>query len=100
MANRRGNKYSNKHLKLKSTSDAYWDFGMDETALLDLPCLIDYILTEGCNGAFASLTLLGFSQGVAESLAALSLHRSLNRKVNLMICLSPMTKPLGKYKHV
>lgn len=90
LANRRGNKYSHKHLQLKSSSESYWDFCMDQTALLDIPALVNYVLQET---GYSNLTYLGFSQGNAEGMAALSLNRSLNDKINLMICLAPMTKP-------
>ena len=92
LANRRGNKYSHKHLQLKSNSDAYWDFSFDQTALLDVPCLVEYVLKET---GYSNLTYLGFSQGNAEGMAALSLSRSLNDRINLLISLAPMTKPKG-----
>ena len=70
--------------------ESYWDFSIDQTALLDTPALVNYVLQET---GYSNLTYLGFSQGNAEGMAALSLNRPLNDKINLMICLAPMTKP-------
>lgn len=73
--------------------ESYWDFSIDQTALLDTPALVNYVLQET---GYSNLTYLGFSQGNAEGMAALSLNRPLNDKINLMICLAPMTKPRSK----
>lgn len=46
LGNVRGNKYSCKHESLSARDTKYWDFGLDEHALIDLPCTVDYILQE------------------------------------------------------
>ncbi|CAJ0906723.1 3780_t:CDS:2 [Entrophospora sp. SA101] len=40
-----------------------------------------------------SLTYIGFSQGTAQSFAALSINPKLNKKVNLFVALAPATSP-------
>ncbi|CAB4434394.1 unnamed protein product [Rhizophagus irregularis] len=90
--NARGNKYSMKHTRYKPNEGQFWEYSMDEFALFDLPDTIDYILeTTGV----PSLTYIGFSQGTAQSFAALSINPSLNNKVNLFIALAPATSPVG-----
>ncbi|CAM9670755.1 unnamed protein product [Hapterophycus canaliculatus] len=45
LGNARGNRYSHKHLRLSpTTSDAYWDFSIDELARCDTPAMIDKVL--------------------------------------------------------
>lgn len=39
--NNRGNKYSMKHTTLKPTSDAFWDFSIDELARFDAPAMVE-----------------------------------------------------------
>jgi lysosomal acid lipase/cholesteryl ester hydrolase len=93
LANRRGNKYSCKHTHLHTASKEFWSFSLDEPACRDFPAVIDYICAET---EFSSLSIVGFSQGSAETLAALSMVKTLNRKVNLAIMLAPTTRPKGK----
>lgn len=92
LMNRRGNKYSCKHTQLSTHSAAFWSFSLDEPACRDLPVVIDFVLEET---NYASVSVVGFSQGSAEVLAALSLVKGLNDKVNLAILLAPTTKPRG-----
>lgn len=43
--NVRGNRYSRNHVSLNPDKDnQYWDFALDEMALIDLPAFIDYVL--------------------------------------------------------
>ncbi|KAF9362352.1 cholesterol esterase [Mortierella sp. NVP85] len=92
LGNARGNKYSLKHMFLKPHENKFWEFGMDELALFDMPDTIDYILGE--TGA-PSLVYIGFSQGTAQAFASLSINPSLNKKVSLFIALAPATTPPG-----
>lgn len=94
IANRRGNKYSCKHTHLSSHDPAFWSFSLDEPACQDLPAMIDFIREYT---GFCKVTVIGFSQGAAETLASLSIVRDLEKKVNLAILLAPTTKPRGKY---
>lgn len=92
LANRRGNKYSCKHTTLNTASNEFWFFSLDEPACRDLPAVIDYICAET---EFPSVSIVGFSQGSAETLGALSMVKALNKKVNLAIMLAPTTRPKG-----
>lgn len=93
IANRRGNKYSCKHTHLSTNDPAFWSYSLDEPACRDLPAVIDFVreLT-----GFNRVSLIGFSQGAAETLASLSMVKGLEKKVNLAILLAPTTKPRGK----
>lgn len=92
LANRRGNKYSCKHTSLHTNSHEFWSFSLDEPACRDLPVVVDYICSET---GFASVSIVGFSQGSAETLGALAMIKPLNKKVNLAIMLAPTTRPKG-----
>lgn len=97
ITNRRGNKYSCKHAHLSTHDPAYWSFSLDEPACQDLPAVIDFIreMTE-----HRQVSLIGFSQGAAETLASLSMVRGMEKKVNLAILLAPTTKPRGIFFNV
>ncbi|ORY83263.1 Alpha/Beta hydrolase protein [Protomyces lactucae-debilis] len=90
--NNRGNKYSKKHITLKSNDKRFWDFSMDDFALRDIPDSIAYVLhfTKQQN-----LSYIGFSQGTAQAFATLSIHPSLNEMVNVFIALAPAMSPRG-----
>lgn len=92
LGNTRGNKYSCKHRKYKTTEEGFWNFSMDHLALYDLPDAVDYILnvTEQ-----PSLTYIGFSQGTAQGFSSLAINPQLNKKINLFIALAPAAKPKG-----
>lgn len=92
IANRRGNKYSCKHVNLSTNDPAFWSFSLDEPACQDLPAVIDFIreITE-----YKQVSVIAFSQGAAETLASLSMIRGMDKKVNLAILLAPTTKPRG-----
>eukprot|EP00158_Paraphelidium_tribonemae_P007350 Partr_v1_DN28210_c2_g1_i3_m76385 putative triglyceride lipase-cholesterol esterase len=92
LGNVRGNKYSMKHGKLKPADIEFWDFSLDDLALVDLPTAVDYILDIT---RAKSLTYIGFSQGTTICFAALSLLPALRQKLNLMVAVAPSTKPHG-----
>ena len=92
LGNNRGNKYSKKSTKHKPNTNAFWDFSMDEFAFHDIPDSINYILeTTGQ----PSLSYVGFSQGTAQAFATLSIHPTLNDKVDVFIALAPAMSPAG-----
>lgn len=92
LGNNRGNKYSRKHISLGPHDAAFWDFGIDEYALYDIPDSIEYILdTTG----ESSVSYVGFSQGTAQAFAALSIHPKLNKKFNVFVALAPAMSPPG-----
>lgn len=90
LANRRGTKYSQKHLLYKPHEERFWDYSLDETIMHDVPAMVEHIL--GSTG-MRSLSILGFSQGTAEALGALAFNRKLQRRVDCMVGLSATAKP-------
>lgn len=92
LGNNRGNKYSRKHLYLSSKDVKFWDYSLDEFAMFDIPNTIDHILNVTQE---ENLVYIGFSQGSAQGLAALSLNDSLNTKIKYFIGLSPAMIPKG-----
>lgn len=97
LGNNRGNKYSKKSTLHSPSSTAFWNFSMDQFAFHDIPDSIDYILTAT---AQQSLSYIGFSQGTAQAFATLSIHPSLNQKVDVFIGLAPAMSPAGLHNGV
>jgi lysosomal acid lipase/cholesteryl ester hydrolase len=92
LGNCRGNKYSFKHQSRSALNSDFWDFSMDEIALIDIPSTVDYVLAQTEK---SSLTYIGFSQGTATAFAALSVNLELNKKINCFIGLAPAMAPFG-----
>ncbi|KAL8922253.1 MAG: hypothetical protein Q9172_003644 [Xanthocarpia lactea] len=92
LGNNRGNKYSKKSIRSSPTSNAFWDFSMDQFAFHDIPDSIGYILATTSQ---PSLSYIGFSQGSAQAFATLSIHPTLNDKVSVFIALAPAMSPAG-----
>lgn len=92
LGNNRGNKYSKKCLHATPTSYKFWDFSMDQFAFHDIPDSINYILSTTHQ---PSLSYVGFSQGTAQAFATLSIHPTLNAKVDCFIALAPAMAPPG-----
>lgn len=65
---------------------------MDQFAFHDIPDSIGYILATTSQ---ASLSYVGFSQGTAQAFATLSIHPTLNDKVDVFIALAPAMSPAG-----
>lgn len=84
--------YSKKSVHHSPTSNAFWDFSIDDFAWHDIPNSIAYILS---TTSAPSLSYIGFSQGTAQAFAALSIHPSLNRSINVFIALAPAMSPAG-----
>ncbi|KAL8688466.1 MAG: hypothetical protein Q9218_005628 [Villophora microphyllina] len=97
LGNNRGNKYSKKSTRSSPTSNAFWDFSMDQFAFHDIPDSIDYILRTTSQ---PSLSYIGFSQGTAQAFATLSIHPTLNDKVDVFIGLAPAMSPAGLHNGV
>ena len=70
---------------------------MDQFAFHDIPDSIDYILATTYQ---TSLSYIGFSQGTAQAFATLSIHPTLNDKVDLFIALAPAMSPAGLRNNV
>ncbi|KAF2398009.1 alpha/beta-hydrolase [Trichodelitschia bisporula] len=92
LGNNRGNKYSKKSTLCAPTETRFWNFSIDQFAFHDIPDSVDYILA---TTGQPSLSYIGFSQGTAQAFAALSIHPTLNEKVNLFIALAPAMSPSG-----
>jgi lysosomal acid lipase/cholesteryl ester hydrolase len=92
LGNNRGNKYSKKSLHHSPTDIPFWNFSMDQFAFHDIPDTIDYILSTTKQ---PSLSYIGFSQGTAQAFAALSIHPTLNEKVDVFVALAPAMAPPG-----
>ena len=95
--NNRGNKYSKKSTNRSPASSDFWDFSMDQFAFHDIPDSIDYILETTYQ---TSLSYIGFSQGTAQAFATLSIHPTLNDKVDLFVALAPAMSPAGLTNNV
>lgn len=92
LGNNRGNKYSKKSILWSPSAPVFWNFSMDQFAFHDIPDSIEYILSVT---AQPSLSYIGFSQGTAQAFATLSIHPTLNRKVDVFIALAPAMAPAG-----
>jgi lysosomal acid lipase/cholesteryl ester hydrolase len=92
LGNNRGNKYSKKSLHYSPTDVPFWNFSMDQFAFHDIPDTIDYILSTTKQ---LSLSYIGFSQGTAQAFASLSIHPTLNEKVDVFVALAPAMAPPG-----
>ena len=92
LGNNRGNKYSKKSVHAAPTSSSFWNFSMDQFAFHDIPDSIAYILETTHQ---PSLSYIGFSQGTAQAFATLSIHPTLNEKVDVFIALAPAMSPKG-----
>jgi len=92
LGNNRGNKYSKKSTNCAPSDVKFWDFSIDQFAFHDIPDSISYILETTQQ---PSLTYIGFSQGTAQAFATLSIHPTLNDKVDVFIALAPAMSPAG-----
>ena len=70
---------------------------MDQFAFHDIPDSINYILA---TSGQPSLSYIGFSQGTAQAFATLSIHPTLNDKVDAFIALAPAMSPAGLHNSV
>jgi lysosomal acid lipase/cholesteryl ester hydrolase len=92
LGNNRGNKYSKKSIHHGPTDPLFWNFSMDQFAFHDIPDSINYILDTTQQ---PSLSYIGFSQGTAQAFATLSIHPTLNTKVDVFVALAPAMAPPG-----
>lgn len=97
LGNNRGNKYSKKSIRHSPASNEFWNFSIDEFAFHDIPDSINYILA---TSGQPSLSYIGFSQGTAQAFATLSIHPTLNDRVDVFIALAPAMSPAGLHNSV
>lgn len=92
MGNNRGNAYSHKHKKYRPDDYKYWDFSLDELISIDIPSMLNYVLSIT---KVKTLSYIGFSQGSAQAFGSFSRHVELGKKINIFIALAPTTKLRG-----
>ncbi|KAJ1677811.1 cholesterol esterase, partial [Spiromyces aspiralis] len=90
LGNSRGNKYSYKHSRFKPYQREFWDYSIDDIALIDVPACVQFILDMT---KAKRLTYIGFSQGTAQMFAALSRNPKLDSQVEHFIALAPAFTP-------
>ncbi|XP_050081569.1 lipase 3-like [Anopheles aquasalis] len=86
LADMRGNRYSQKHVRLTTGSPDYWDFSWHEMGYYDLPAIIEYILRQT---AAQKLIYIGHSQGTTVFFVMASARPEYNDKIARMYALSP-----------
>ncbi|KAL1480798.1 hypothetical protein MTO96_050744 [Rhipicephalus appendiculatus] len=87
LANLRGTPYARQHLQLTEKDTEYWNFGLDEVGLYDIPALVDYVLAWT---GWSELFYVGFSQGNAAAWITLSEMPEYNAKIRLLLALAPI----------
>lgn len=89
LGNNRGNRYSRNHTTLDPTSDAknFWNFSWHEIGMIDVPEMIDYILSVTNK---TSLYHIGHSQGTTTYYVMCSERPEYNSKVEAHISLAPI----------
>ncbi|XP_032577851.1 lipase 3 [Drosophila sechellia] len=92
LSNSRGVRYSQRHIRLKASQDAFWRFSWHEMGMEDLPAMIDYILSTTSEEA---LHFVCHSQGCTTLLVLLSMKPEYNR----MIKTANMMAPAAFMKH-
>lgn len=90
LVNRRGNKYSQKHVTYKPSDVQFWNFSMDETIFHDVLACTQCVLQAT---GYKSLSIIGLSQGTTEAIAALAISPKLAKRVNAVVALSATLKP-------
>ncbi|PNH10572.1 Gastric triacylglycerol lipase, partial [Tetrabaena socialis] len=86
MMNTRGNTFAREHVTLKDTQSAFWDFAMDEMALVDFQETLKYVQdTTGMD----KIGVVGHSQGATLPLMALSVNPWLAEGISVLVALGP-----------
>lgn len=100
MGNARGNSESRRHITLNPDKDSsFWQFSWHEIGAIDLPTMIDYVLSETKE---KSLIHIGHSQGTTTFYVMTSKLPEYNAKIKAHFSLAPiaymnhMTSPLMK----
>ncbi|XP_075169084.1 lipase 3-like [Haematobia irritans] len=86
LGNTRGNTYGQMHLHMSSYDREFWRFSLHEVGTIDLPHIMDFILTET---QADSLHYVGHSQGTTIALILLSTNGEYNRKFKSITMLAP-----------
>ena len=103
LGNCRGNKYSQRHERYAVNDKRYWNFSIDELAMVDLPAMVNAIRERTSPSTSSitahqcghSLVLVGFSQGSAVIAAALASMNISTHDITAFIALAPPIKVKG-----
>lgn len=87
LGNIRGNKYSQRHVKLNPSEDAFWDWSWQEMAEYDLPAMLNYALNVSGE---KQLFYVGHSQGTLIGFTGFSSNPQLASKVRMFFALAPV----------
>ncbi|KAI1286348.1 putative lysosomal acid lipase/cholesteryl ester hydrolase [Halotydeus destructor] len=87
IGNVRGSTYSQEHVSLAVTSKEFWMYTNDEKALVDLPAMYDYVLSETKKG---SIAYVGHSLGCAMVVSLLTTTTKYNELVKPVILAAPV----------
>lgn len=89
LGNARGNAFSRKHITINPDVNPkeFFDFSWHEIGAIDLPTIIDYILTQTKH---KKLYYAGHSQGSVSFYVMMSEHPEYNEKVEVMLALAPV----------
>ena len=71
---------------MDTESREFWDFSFDESARLDYPAVVDYILEKT---GFGKLNFVGYSMGTTQYLIFLSERPEYNDKIQVGYLLGP-----------
>lgn len=81
MGNPRGSRYCKSHDSLDPKKKEFWNFTFHEIGVLDLPAIIDYILTKTKQ---EKLSYVGHSQGAAVFFILMAEKPEYNNKIKIM----------------
>lgn len=92
MGNNRGNSFSEKHVRVHPSTNAFWDFSFHEMGKFDLPAEISCLLRYIDAAPEQKVAIVAHSQGTSQTLAALSLDEDeeLAEKVSTVVLLAPV----------
>ena len=88
MGNFRGNRFSKEHIAMTDEQKEFWDFSFDEHGSVDLPCMLDLVLTET---GVESIHYFGHSMGTTALFAMLNHFPERNRQIEHCTALAPVT---------
>lgn len=88
VANFRGNRYANTHIKYTTSDSEFWDYCSDDRGLSDLPAIVDKVLE--ITGA-PKLNYIGVSEGARSFFILCSSKPEYQKKISLAITMAPVT---------
>ncbi len=91
IGNARANRYSATHSRLRRADRAYWDFSIDDIAVIDVPAMVQHV--RGVTGR--RVHIVGFSHGSAAAMAALAVNWRMAADVRSLVALAPPTNVVG-----